>query len=377
MKRDREWIRDMIRGCLTGGMIGDGLGLPFEMMRPEDIWMGVPGGEVTGFIADPTGCSEEIRRRLKKRPVGMISDDTQLTLASADSLVRLGGFDLANQAIALVEAYHFNTDNVYGWGGTTLDAAAELSEWFASGGVRGRGPMTPVPIPTMSGKGCGNGVAMRIGPLAIYHALTYDRNAADFFPDMRALGLMTHGDARAWIAAACVGLVVSTPLLEGRLSAIDFVDLSGNGECGGCDTMEVGGIEKLTTCIICNSRQMEEEEADRIPDIRSLSVTLGNAFRNLDDPQLLREFIGTSSFALESVPFAIATFLRHPTDFRAAVLEAVNAGGDTDTTASMVGAMVGANVGASGIPAEWIEMVPATSRASELADEMIKKFYRP
>lgn len=75
--------------------------------------------------------------------------------------------------------------------------------------------------------------------------------------------------------------------------------------------------------------------------------------RLLEDPEKLRCGIRTGCFSLESVPFSVATFLRHPKDFRAGVLEAVNAGGDTDTTGSMVGGMIGANCGIEGIPAEW------------------------
>jgi ADP-ribosylglycohydrolase len=100
------------------------------------------------------------------------------------------------------------------------------------------------------------------------------------------------------------------------------------------------------------------------------------AFFHMRSPTKLVTRVGTSSFALESVPFSVATFFRWPTDYATAVCEAIRAGGDTDTTAAMVGAMVGANVGLSGIPQEWIDLVPATSRAIELADEMMETFYR-
>ena len=107
-------------------------------------------------------------------------------------------------------------------------------------------------------------------------------------------------------------------------------------------------------------------------------ITVSRQFRRifdenlLDDPIALREKIGTNCFAMESVPFAIATFLRHPTDFRAGVLEAVNAGGDMDTTASMVGAMIGANCGLSAIPDEWKNFRPEFAQPLELGERLYK-----
>ncbi len=44
--------------------------------------------------------------------------------------------------------------------------------------------------------------------------------------------------------------------------------------------------------------------------------------------------------------------------FRGAILEAIHAGGDTDTHAAIVGAMVGANSGTFGIPAYWAAYNP-------------------
>jgi ADP-ribosylglycohydrolase len=61
-----------------------------------------------------------------------------------------------------------------------------------------------------------------------------------------------------------------------------------------------------------------------------------------------------SGWMLQTVPAAIYCWLRHPLDYRAAVEEVVLLGGDTDTTAAIVGALVGASVGVEGIPADWL-----------------------
>src|SRR5262249_5092739 len=63
---------------------------------------------------------------------------------------------------------------------------------------------------------------------------------------------------------------------------------------------------------------------------------------------------GVTGFINHTAPVALYCWLRHPTDFRAAVEEVILLGGDSDTTGAIVGALAGATVGASGIPDEWL-----------------------
>jgi hypothetical protein len=61
-----------------------------------------------------------------------------------------------------------------------------------------------------------------------------------------------------------------------------------------------------------------------------------------------------SGFIYQTVPIALFCWLRWPGDYRAAVEAAVLAGGDTDTTAAIVGGLVGATSGEAGLPDEWV-----------------------
>jgi ADP-ribosylglycohydrolase len=56
---------------------------------------------------------------------------------------------------------------------------------------------------------------------------------------------------------------------------------------------------------------------------------------------------------MESVPFALWCFVTNHDDFEEAVVTAVNAGGDTDTNASITGALAGALNGVDAIPRHW------------------------
>ncbi len=63
---------------------------------------------------------------------------------------------------------------------------------------------------------------------------------------------------------------------------------------------------------------------------------------------------GISGYTYHSIPYVIQTWLRFQRDYRSAVLEIICAGGDTDTTAAIAGAIVGASVGKAGIPDPWL-----------------------
>ncbi len=168
-------------------------------------------------------------------------------------------------------------------------------------------------------------------------------------PDVMNLGLQTHGDPRASIAAVAVASTIEW-----------LMHHDPNHHC----------LCALIDRTLFDIEIMESRYRPFRQDDDEISGHLRTAFTFMKDPKMLRECVGTGCFSLESVPFAIATFHRNPLDFRAGVLEAVNAGGDTDTTAAMVGAMIGAHVGIEGIPKEWLDAVPDTRKAIEIADSL-------
>ena len=61
--------------------------------------------------------------------------------------------------------------------------------------------------------------------------------------------------------------------------------------------------------------------------------------------------------AHEAIAAAVYLFARHPDDPRAAILEGANTPGDSDSLATLAGALCGARVGLGGLPPEWVEHV--------------------
>ena len=89
--------------------------------------------------------------------------------------------------------------------------------------------------------------------------------------------------------------------------------------------------------------------------------------KNFKDIDKAHNYFGTGVKTEEVVPSAIATYLL-TNNFKEGMLKCINAGGDTDSLASMYGAMAGAYYGFKSIPKEWIEGLNNKDYIYELAN---------
>jgi ADP-ribosylglycohydrolase len=76
--------------------------------------------------------------------------------------------------------------------------------------------------------------------------------------------------------------------------------------------------------------------------------------------------------AHECIAAAAYVFARHPDSFPDAVLEGANTPGDSDSIATLAGALVGARLGARAIPPRWIEELERREELSSLAEQAAK-----
>jgi ADP-ribosylglycohydrolase len=92
----------------------------------------------------------------------------------------------------------------------------------------------------------------------------------------------------------------------------------------------------------------------RYDDVLSEKIKLSFELRN-NDPEEVFSRLGTSYLVLDTVPSAFYCFTRHFENPENAIIEAVNAGDDTDSIACITGALCGALRGSDSFPARWIE----------------------
>jgi ADP-ribosylglycohydrolase len=97
------------------------------------------------------------------------------------------------------------------------------------------------------------------------------------------------------------------------------------------------------------------------PQAAELSDLLGRAIDSAGLGQDTQAFAhalglerGVTGYVLHTVPVVIQAWLRHGADFRAAITAVVRCGGDTDSTAAILGSILGAAVGKAGLPGDWL-----------------------
>ena len=341
---------EKVTGSLAGIKIGDGRGMPWETMTHQEIIAYTKGRGVTYFYPP---VQTKITDTGHLEP-GESSDDWMFAHAVLTSILRSRGFDVLDCMKGHIELL---TSSHCGMGKDTAANLRELQSIFSHNWVAD--PQLPV-VKELQGEGVGNGIAMKIAPLALFsrHRLT------DFLENTKQLGKMTHKNPQAWISAYALGLVINRVFYQ---SIGRFDDKTTRQEI-----MDL--LDQLTTEILL----VEQTELGKQGSAFLKNLLLLNKLMRQREPvsaDVLRESIGTSFHCFHSIPFAIGTFLRHPTDFEAGVTEAIEAGGDTDTNAAMVGAMIGANSGFQSIPRSWRNFRPDYQEPVKLGEQLYQLMF--
>lgn len=307
------------RGSIVGLAVGDALGYPAEFRSRSQLLAEIGPDGITEFVAlhDPRFSRPFIVGR--EHPPGSFTDDTQMTVAVAEGLLAADRDDLdaCMRAIAarFVE-WSRSDDNCRSPGETCMTGCRALARgvpWRQAGVARS--------------KGCGS--AMRVAPVGLLYATDRDR----LLEVARATSLLTHGHDAAVEGAAAAALMVAV--------ALD----------GGDGAATYDAIREA-----CAGRSADFDAClARVPDL--LHVEPGVA--------LSEAGLGEAWVAEEAVASALYCVWRHPDDFAAGVLEAVNTDGDSDSIATIVGSVLGARLGLDAIPARWRGGV---ERSEELHD---------
>lgn len=330
---DAELLRDLFRGCLVWGAVGDAMGRPVESADAELVRNRYgPDGphEYTPWHGWHSG------------PRGTITDDTQLTMVVAESLVAGAG------------AYDGD------------DFARRLVEWLPRG--RGVGKATRKAIErltdgvpwTESGEdSAGNGAAMRAAPIGLVHAL--DASPDALLADARAFSAPTHAHPVGMAAAAALAAGV-THLVRARMSGAPAVDPNA-----------------LVSEMADAADRLAPEAVQERRHASRLWITLGDRLREAADlrPQTSDVFerFWSGAFVLESLPCALHAMLRSSDDPLRVLRTAVSAGHDTDTIASMAGNLAGAWAGVTALEGAdgpwWVEL-ESRDELIGLADELVE-----
>lgn len=329
-------IQDKIRGNFLGVAIGDALGKPVEMCKPQHII------EKYGRIEDYQDCSSH--KYFDNDHKGTTTDDWQLTKAVARAFISTGRFDLDEIAVQHGKEFAIS---VRGWGGSTREAVARIVEgthWSEAGKT------------DKENRGLGNGVCMKASPAGLYMALTNpkcdDPPWSDHIQNIADMAIMTHhtsiavtsGLAHAFATLKCFSVTPDTFSRKSFVNVIIGAAQMGRKYCPGT---------------LKDDMQTRFEKLHR--DIAPMGIL---------DPD---EFGGGSCYVFDSLPFTYAWFLRNPNSIDS-LYDCVSAGGDADSNGSMLGGLLGALHGTSIFPKHLIDGLKNKDEVYEIADQFYDRF---
>ncbi|MBO4870177.1 MAG: ADP-ribosylglycohydrolase family protein, partial [Clostridia bacterium] len=309
----RHDINDRILGCLIGGAAGDALGYSVEFSSYASIITKYGEDGITAYSVDPVSSK------------ALISDDTQMTLFTAEGLLNQGGDTVEN----IYKSYkNWLTTQFTGFEdrprgtGSALMERPELYSRRAPGNTcvdsLSSGMMGSVSYPINRSKGCGG--VMRVSSIAFLKEnglFEADKLAA------RAAAI-THGHALGYLPAALLVHIIHKIIYEnvGDRLLPELIDES------------VGEFGEHFAEAPCMSDLIS---------IVSKAITLSANDRA--DVDNINE-LGQGWVAEETLAIAIYCALRHQNDFSSGIVAAVNHDGDSDSTGEVAGSILGAYLGA-------------------------------
>lgn len=340
---DDAVMRSRFRGCLLGGAVGDALGAPVEFMNRRGILERFGPEGITAFVP-------------AYGKLGAITDDTQMTLFTAEGLLRawVRGCMLGLTTYSGVTAHAYlrwlqtqgerpSCDIAFGadepgW----LWNQRELNSRRAPGNtcLAALRAMRTLGDPARNdSKGCGG--VMRVAPAGLFVSrLGSDEPDSHAFTLGTELAALTHGHP--------------TGALTGGVLAVLVRQLVAGATLG----------EALTAAKACLRSQEKHEETlqaiERAEELANSSMAAEKAIAWLGEGWVAEEALAISIYCALVVG-----------DFREGVILAVNHDGDSDSTGAITGNLLGALHGVQEIPTEWLESLELREVIMEVADDLL------
>lgn len=238
---------------------------------------------------------------------GQFSDDTQMSCLVAESLIENHGFNpdhLSQSYLKWIES-----GEARGYGRTTLLALNNIKNgvhWSESG-IEGS---------------YGNGTAMRAAPFGVF----FRNDKYSLINIVTIDSAITHRSNEAEAGALAIAL------------AAYYI---------------VNGDEN----------NLPHKIADQLPasQVKDKIKNLETMLKSQAKPADILKIIGTKADVRQTAPAVLYCYLKFK-NYQDAVEAAIRAGGDTDTTAAIVGALYGTKLGLAGIPTSYVNQVEDKKR---------------
>lgn len=344
-------IQDRYAACLSGGAMGDALGYPVEFMSKNEIISKFGDNGITELAIDRTSGK------------ALISDDTQMTLFTADGLIwshlrcterGIGSYEGSGTLQSYYRWYYtqtgticddywlkkqpHETDNDIITYHKTILEYPELFARRAPGNsclsALAKDRMGTVEIPVNNSKGCGG--VMRVAPVGFF----LHKNVEEAMVHGMGIAALTHGHPTGYVAAGAFAAIIAE-LVKGK-SLPESLETT---------FLLLKGYDKNQETTLALKRAVESANSD------------------MDTSKAISQ-LGEGWVAEEALAVAVYCALKEK-DFKKALQMAVNHDGDSDSTGAICGNILGAEGGMEVIPHSWLPQV----ELKELILDMGQKLY--
>lgn len=344
--------QDRIRGSLFGGAVGDALGYPVEFMALSEIKKRYGDDGITAYTHDPyTGEA-------------LISDDTQMSLFTAngilfgdtrgnlrgimgpiESYVYLAYKDWLRTQTKAFKPWKQDEDRV-SWLLDIPDLYNRRAPGNTCMGALRSGEYGSAKHAINNSSGCGG--VMRVAPWGVYDRATNKQDRADLDRTGAEIAKLTHSHPLGWLPAALLCHIVNMGVYD---------------DCSIREAVE----DAIETVEIVFSETLTELEYHPMKSLLEKAIQLSEN-KKADTENIVE--LGEGWTGDEALAIAVYCALRHPDDFSAAVIAAVNHGGDSDSTGAITGNIVGAWLGYKAIEEKWKTKLGLKNVILEMADDL-------
>ena len=348
MALDNNTCRDRIRGCLVGGGAGDALGYAVEFTKLKGIRKEYGEKGITRYDTD------------FKTGTAIISDDTQMTLFTADGI--LSAMDAGITEPASRKLYPY--------------VHTAYCDWFATqGGTSPRRPVKDQPVSELADI---PDLCVRRAPgITCMKALSTSRKRDLYHPvnDSKGCGGI--------MRAAPVGLLYPQASLEQIVEMGAEISAITHGHVLGCFPSGIFAAIVHQAVYSEEDRSLAAMTAKATDAARSLygksiywddlqeliDKAVSFAVNDRSDDVNIKE-LGGGWVGEDALAVALYCALRYENDFSACIIAAVNHDGDSDSTGAIAGNMLGALHGYDAIDSKWTRLLQLKGLMLRMADRI-------
>ena len=337
---------DKFRGCLIGGAAGDALGYAVEFLNTDQIVRKYGALGITAYELE--------------NGIAQISDDTQMTLFTANGLLLSTTRSMMRGITS--EYRHYVACCYQEWLRTQGGALPSQDECHYSWLINvpalfarrapgntclsalSAGGNGTIEHPINQSKGCGG--IMRVAPAGLYFGNKQTHTQQQIDRIGAELAAITHGHELGYLPAATLVHIISLLVRNDDIPLQEAIK----------DAMAALGEQ------FANATNL-----DVLLALMQKAIDL--ALTQQPDIDAIRE-LGAGWVAEETLAIAIYCAIKHAHDFDKAMIAAVNHDGDSDSTGAVTGNILGAYLGMDAIPDKYIDNLELKSVILEIADDL-------